>query len=136
MAALVRSIQVASNWLGRPLKKMTCTSWIHLHYSKNSFLGKANRKNRKGFRTCAWRAALCAASHKINGQRCAPPTKWLPKNRNVWFWCVYTIPLEPILSKIPEKIQSLRSAAVPQNGTASQGGGASLAARGQKISSP
>jgi len=50
--------------------------------------------------------------------------------------CVYTIPLEPILSKIPEKIQSLRSAAVPQNGTASQGGGASLAARGQKISSP
>ncbi|KKW14046.1 MAG: hypothetical protein UY53_C0004G0097 [Parcubacteria group bacterium GW2011_GWA2_50_10] len=103
MAALVRSIQVASNWLGRPLKKMTCTSWIHLHYSKNSFLGKANRKNRKGFRTCAWRAALCAASHKI---------------------------------KIPEKIQSLRSAAVPQNGTASQGGGASLAARGQKISSP
>jgi len=36
-------------------------------------------------------AALCAAQ------------KWFPKNRNVWFWCVYTIPLELILSKIPRK---------------------------------
>jgi hypothetical protein len=28
-----------------------------------------------------------AASRKINGRRFAPPTKWLLKNRNVWFWC-------------------------------------------------
>jgi len=45
------------------------------------------------------------ASRKIIGRRCAPPKKWLPKNLNVWFWCIYTIPLELILSKIPEKSQ-------------------------------
>jgi len=79
--------------------------------SKNSFLGKTNRKNRKGFRTCAWRAALCAASRKINGRRSAPPTKWLSKNRKVRFWCIYTIPLEPILSKIRRNFLASAAAA-------------------------
>ena len=35
-------------------------------------------------------------------------------------WSIYTTKLEPILPKIPEKIQSLRPAAVPLRGTASQ----------------
>jgi hypothetical protein len=30
---------------------------------------------------------------------------WPSKSRKVWFWCIYTTTtLEPILSKIPEKI--------------------------------
>ena len=87
------------------IEKDDCWSWIRFHYGKNSFLGKSNIKNRKGFRTCAWRAALCTASHKINGRRSAPPVKWLPKNREVWFWCIYTIPLKLILSKIPDFVK-------------------------------
>jgi len=39
------------------------------------------------------------------------PTKWLVKNQKVKFWSIFTISLEPILSKIPEKIHSLRPAA-------------------------
>ncbi len=35
----------------------------------------------------------------------------LANRENVWFWCIYTIPLEPTLSKIPEKIHLLRPAA-------------------------
>ena len=95
--------------------------------SKNSFLGQSKYKNRKGFRTCAWRAALCAASHKINGRRKAPPMKWLPKNRNVWFWCIYTTPLKLILSEIPEKSNARRPVG---------GGQENPSARRQKISSP
>jgi len=30
-----------------------------------------------------------------------------PRIIAVFYWCIYTTPLEPILSKIPEKIQSL-----------------------------
>ncbi|MFH1997568.1 MAG: hypothetical protein ABII94_02645, partial [Patescibacteria group bacterium] len=37
--------------------------------------------------------------------------KWLVKNQKVKFWSIFTISLEPILSKIPEKIHSLRLAA-------------------------
>jgi len=50
---------------------------------------------------------------KINGRRCAPPTKWLVKNLKVKSWSIFMISLEPILSKIPEKIQSLRPPAEP-----------------------
>lgn len=36
------------------------------------------------------------------------------------FWCGFTTTLETILPKIPEKSNSLRPAAVPPSGTASQ----------------
>jgi len=44
----------------------------------------------------------------------------LLQNHLVRLWCVYTTPLELTLPKISEKIQSLRPAAVPPSGTASQ----------------
>jgi hypothetical protein len=34
------------------------------------------------------------------------PRLWSAKKTKVKFWCGYTIPVEPTLSKIPEKIQS------------------------------
>ncbi len=111
MAALGAPTMIAQSGPKTAIKISNHYLWVQLYYSKNSFLGKANIKNRKGFRTCAWRAALWPASHKINGRRCAPPAKWLPKNRKVWFWCIYMTSLELILSKIPEKIQLLRPAA-------------------------
>ena len=46
----------------------------------------------------------------------APELKLIP----VCYWSVFTTPLGFALSKILEKIQSLRPAAVPRNGTASQ----------------
>ena len=30
---------------------------------------------------------------KINGRRNAPPIKWFPKNRKVWFWWLFTTPV-------------------------------------------
>ena len=107
MAALVCSIQVASNWLGRPLKKTTL-GIEHIYIIAKILFRAKQIQNRKGFRTCAWRAAPCAASRKINGRRCAPPTKWLVKNPKVKSWSIFTISLEPTLSKIPEKIHSPR----------------------------
>jgi len=106
------------------LKKTTAEVGYVFIIAKILF-GAKQIKNRKGFRTCAWRAALCAASHKINGRRTAPPKKWLSKNRKVWFWCIYTIPLEPILSEIPEKSNARRPVG---------GGQENPSARGQKIS--
>ena len=64
-------------------------------------------------------AEHCIHIAGVIGSNPIPPTKKSPPCE-VIFWCVYTIPLEPILSKISEKIHSLRPAAVPQNGTASQ----------------
>ena len=118
MAAPVHSIQVALNWSETAIEKDNLFDSIECNYiiAKILFTGKANTKNRKGFRTSVWRAALCAASRKINGRRSAPPAKWLSKFPNVWFWCIYTIPLEPILSKIAEKIQRRDASAPPQSG--------------------
>ena len=48
MAALVRSIQVASNWLGRPLKKTTCMIERIYIIAKILFIGKANTKKSQG----------------------------------------------------------------------------------------
>ncbi len=42
-------------------------------------------------------------SRRIRGRPKRPPAKWLPKNPNVWLWCIYMTPLELILSKTPEK---------------------------------
>jgi len=49
--------------------------------------------------------AVRPASRKINGRQWLPPTKWLQKCQKVRFWCIYTTPLELILSEIPEKSQ-------------------------------
>jgi hypothetical protein len=56
----------------------------------------------------------------FRGRLCEPPTKWHPKRQLVRFWCIYTTKLELTLAKISEKIHSLRPAAVPPSGTASQ----------------
>ena len=66
----------------------------------NIAFGQSKYKNRKGFRTSAWPRAKRAETPKINGRRCAPPTKWLVKNQKVKSWSIFTISLEPTLSKI------------------------------------
>jgi len=48
MAALVRSIQVASNWLGRPLKKTTCIIERTYIIAKILFMGKSKYKKSQG----------------------------------------------------------------------------------------
>jgi len=114
------------------IKKDNLRDWIHFHYSKNSF-GKANTKNEKelkshGSRTSFWPTARRASARraalilrlKFNGRPFRPPTKWRSKNQIVLSWSIFTTKLELILPKIAEKIQSLRPAAVPQSGTASQ----------------
>ena len=111
MAAPVHTIQVALNWSETAIEKDDYSDCVHFHYSKNSFYKQSKYKNRQGYWTSVWRAAPCAASHKMNGRRSAPPTKWLVKKRKVKLWSIFTTSLELILSKIPEKVHSLRPAA-------------------------
>src|SRR3990167_10565120 len=67
--------------------------------------------NRKGFRTSSWPTArrACArraegiSPHKTNGRHKVPPTDSLVKNRKIKSWSIYTITLEPTLSKIPDQ---------------------------------
>ncbi len=96
------------------IKKEDCWSWIHSHYSKNSFYWASQIRDRikiaqertsfwpTARRACARRAARIHQD-KINGRHCVPPTIWLSKSRKVLSWCIYTTTLEPILSKILEK---------------------------------
>jgi len=74
-------------------------------------MGKSKYKNCKRFRTSVWRAAPCAASHKMNGRRSAPPTKKSEKFLKVKLWSIFMTLLELILSEIPDfgKCRSLRS---------------------------
>ncbi len=66
MAALVRSIQVASNWLGRPLKKTTCMIERTYIIAKILFIGKANTK-------IVRISNLCLASRAVRGE---PQNEW------------------------------------------------------------
>ena len=68
------------------IEKDNFGDWVHFYYSKKSFFGQSKYKNRKGFRTSAWPRAKRAETPKINGRRCAPPTKWLVTNLKVKSW--------------------------------------------------
>jgi len=48
-------------------------------------------------------AAQSAASHKMNGRQSLPPKRKSEKFLKVKLWSIYMIPLELILSEIPEK---------------------------------
>jgi hypothetical protein len=62
MAALGAPTMIAQSGPKTAIKISNHNLWAQLHYSKNSFFGQSKHKNRKGFRTCAWRATLCVAS--------------------------------------------------------------------------
>jgi len=55
---------------------------------------KIESKKSQEIRTSFWPRAKRAEGRKINGRRCAPPTKWLFQSPEVRFWCGYTTLLE------------------------------------------
>jgi hypothetical protein len=105
----------------RPLEKASLSGWSHFQYiiksklAKILFIGqskyyarpkgelKIESKKSQEVRTSFWPRAKRAEGRKINGRRYALPTKKSVFCQKVSFWCNYTVPLELILSKIPEQ---------------------------------